>query len=351
MRRFATAAAAGALLRHEYSHCIKLPPAHEPREEQQLSMLDMWMVKTEAARRDIMPRKDNHFFRVYNGSSGEECSLAEVLEAMKSSEVVFMGETHDDPVAHQLQLFLLIQLAADAMKTGRGVALSLEMFETDVQTALDEYVMGKIRERDLVSDARPWSNYATDYRPMVDFCSDAGFRVVAANAPRRYVSAVGKHGREVLSGFPATGVNACLPPIPYPQPSEAYVAHFNKAQPSPLILALPVTRTPMKGDATSAAQPRARPGRERWGVGNAGYYARRGVPLHRFQSKGPEHAGSSRPLGRLHGLVHREAAGCESWRPCVSRVWELPLSAPSGDLRNARALPARLQGIGCLRVP
>lgn len=69
------------------------------------------------------------------------------------------------------------------------MVLSLEMFEADVQTVLDEYVLRRaIREQDMLQDARPWRNYAMDYRPLVEYCREQGIRVVAANAPRRYVS-------------------------------------------------------------------------------------------------------------------------------------------------------------------
>lgn len=37
----------------------------------------------------------------------------------------------------------------EACRTGRPVALSLEMFERDVQGVLDEYLSGSITERDL----------------------------------------------------------------------------------------------------------------------------------------------------------------------------------------------------------
>ena len=38
--------------------------------------------------------------------------------------------------------------------TDRQIVLSLEMFETDVQGVLDEYLRGLIRESDFVADAR-----------------------------------------------------------------------------------------------------------------------------------------------------------------------------------------------------
>ena len=49
-----------------------------------------------------------------------------------------------------------------------------------------------MRHADLMQDARPWANYETDYAPLVHFAKDVGMPVIAANAPRRYVGAVGR---------------------------------------------------------------------------------------------------------------------------------------------------------------
>lgn len=77
-----------------------------------------------------------------------------------------------------------------------------------------------------MSDARPWNNYA-QYRPLVELAKAAELPVVAANAPRRYVSAAGRVGPEVLSQRQwAVGVRAYLPPLPLPQPSAAYSARL-----------------------------------------------------------------------------------------------------------------------------
>ncbi|CAK0894979.1 unnamed protein product, partial [Prorocentrum cordatum] len=98
---------------------------------------------------------------------------------------------HDDVVAHRLQLQVLQRCLAACRASGRRLVLSLEMFESDVQRVLDEYVLQRaIREQDMTQDSRPWPNYARDYRPLVELCREHGVRVIAANAPRRYVSLV-----------------------------------------------------------------------------------------------------------------------------------------------------------------
>ena len=53
-----------------------------------------------------------------------------------------------------------------------------------------------------MQDARPWPNYDTDYRPMVQVAKHEGLPVICANAPRRYVSLAG--GKLTLSATPLT---------------------------------------------------------------------------------------------------------------------------------------------------
>ena len=56
-------------------------------------------------------------------------------------------------------------------KYGSRVALSMEMFDRDVQPVMNEYLQGFIREKNFKKDSRSWSNYR-DYRPMVEFAKE-----------------------------------------------------------------------------------------------------------------------------------------------------------------------------------
>ena len=70
-----------------------------------------------------------------------------------------------------------------------------------------------------------WSNFKTDYAPLLEFAKAAGVQVLATNVPRRYASLVAKEGLSALSEL-STEARQFLPPlplnIPYSQPS--YVA-------------------------------------------------------------------------------------------------------------------------------
>ena len=161
-------------------------------------------------------------FSVWRGS-GERSSFSEMLAAAEVQDVVVLGETHHDAVAHKLQEIVFARLAAR-----RDAALSLEMFEADVQHVLDEYMAGLTREEDMLRDGRPWANYREAYRSLVELARAAALPVIAANAPRRYVSAVGRDGHDALSSSRAWGPQAyaALPPLPLPPPSEGYVARL-----------------------------------------------------------------------------------------------------------------------------
>lgn len=158
-------------------------------------------------------------FRVFTGA-GELASIADVVADLGRHQVVFVGETHDDPTGHMLETELL-QRAYEAHGATRPVALSLEFFQRDVQPILDEYLAGLITERAFRTDSRPWPRYETDYRSLVEFSKENGLSVIAANAPRRYTSRVTMHGRESLSDL-SPEARASLAPLPYGQPSEQY---------------------------------------------------------------------------------------------------------------------------------
>jgi len=103
-------------------------------------------------------------------------------------------------------------------------ALSMEMFETDCQTVLNEYLGGMIREKNFLTDARVWHNYK-DYRPLIETAKANNLPVVAANAPGRYVSMVNKMGLPSLNNLSAIA-KTYLPPLPIDTATGAYYQKF-----------------------------------------------------------------------------------------------------------------------------
>jgi uncharacterized iron-regulated protein len=164
-------------------------------------------------------------------SGGRAVTLQAIIDSLESADVLFVGETHDNAVAHLLEAELLRRaderFGASSPRR-RDVALSLEMFERDVQTVLDEYLAGLITERHFLLSSRPWRNYETDYRPLVEYARARRLPVIAANAPARYVSRVSNEGPQSLGALSKDAVKDWLPPLPFPPASEAYAAKFRR---------------------------------------------------------------------------------------------------------------------------
>lgn len=158
-------------------------------------------------------------YRVFTGA-GQPASLEDVVQAMAAHQVVFVGESHDDPTGHRLELELF-QRAAEFHGRTRPVALSLEFFERGVQPSLDDYLAGRITETEFRAASRPWARYQTDYRPLIEFAKATKLPVIAANAPRRFITLVTRNGRASLDSLPAQDLQY-LPPLPYGKASPAY---------------------------------------------------------------------------------------------------------------------------------
>src|SRR5437764_9203172 len=120
------------------------------------------------------PITDKHF-SIYD-AKGNPATLDALLERLQSASVVFIGENHDDPVAHHLEHLLLKRLHEQSKRevkspdtAPRPVALAVEMFERDVPDILDEYLAGLITAAQFKSSSRPWKNYDTDYSPSEEY--------------------------------------------------------------------------------------------------------------------------------------------------------------------------------------
>jgi uncharacterized iron-regulated protein len=199
-------------------------------------------------------------YRAYD-AQGRAVKLEEIVAALDGADVLFVGETHNDPFAHLLEAELLRRaaerFARGASGAARPVALSLEMFERDVQLILDEYLAGLIAERHFLLSSRPWPNYQTDYRPLVEYAKGRGLPVIAANAPARYVSRVTANGPKSLEALSETA-RAWLPPLPFAPASEAYAAKFRAFMHSAAARATPHSQPP-NPHANPPANPHAAP--------------------------------------------------------------------------------------------
>ncbi len=141
-------------------------------------------------------------FKAYQfyDKKGNETGTEKLINELAEYDVVFFGENHNSSINHWLQLKVTEALVA---KKNGQVVLGAEMFERDNQPQLNKYLAGKMDAKTLKDSARLWNNFATDYKPLVDFAKDRKIPFIATNVPRRYASQVSKEGLESLNNLTA----------------------------------------------------------------------------------------------------------------------------------------------------
>ena len=180
-----------------------------------------------------------------DAQSGKNLTAAQLASKLQKYDVVFFGEYHDQSEIHQYELELL-----EAMYKAKGakLALSMEMFEVDNQSKLNNFLADTLSEENFLAASRPWPNYRTDYAPLVNFAKEKKMPVIAANVPRFLAAHVAKNNAST------EGVEAqyqqWLPKHTY-APEGAYKDKFYAQMSSPTA---PMKMPPQRLAAVYAAQ-------------------------------------------------------------------------------------------------
>ena len=160
-------------------------------------------------------------YKIYDTRTKQLITIDKIVTDMADADVLFFGEEHNDSAAHYLENKIFRALHA---QFADKVVLSMEMFETDGQLGLNEYLNGFINEDRFSRDVRLWGNYK-DYRPMIEYAKENRIPVIAANPPRRYVNLVTRRGMRSLDSL-SKDAKKYLPPLPYDTLSGRYREKF-----------------------------------------------------------------------------------------------------------------------------
>ncbi len=152
-------------------------------------------------------------------ANGKKVSYKKMLKKASKADIVLFGEHHNNPISHWLQF----ELTKDLAKL-RDIVVGFEMIEADNQTQLNDYMSGKINQKEFDTIARLWRNHKTDYKPIVDFAKENKIRAVASNVPRRYASKIFRGGFEALDSLSLVEKSWIAPlPIAYDATLPGYV--------------------------------------------------------------------------------------------------------------------------------
>lgn len=134
--------------------------------------------------------------RVWDVSERRFVSPAEAEERIAAADIALLGEIHDNPAHHQIQL----QLFKHAIARGRRPALAMEQFDTDWQGAIDAASAPGVHSMAIAEAGRLGKGWEWPlYRPLVALALKERLAIVAANLSRPRARAIAG------GGFPALG--------------------------------------------------------------------------------------------------------------------------------------------------
>jgi uncharacterized iron-regulated protein len=133
---------------------------------------------------------------LYDLEHGQLLTDSQALQRLQRARIVLVGEHHNNADHHLAQL----QVIQALHRTGRKVAIGMEMFRRDSQQALDQWTSGQMEEQRFVEVFNDnWTFGWELYRPILAYARDHRIPVVGLNVPRKLTLQVAYHGFQSLS--------------------------------------------------------------------------------------------------------------------------------------------------------
>lgn len=139
-------------------------------------------------------------------ADGKVIGFEEMLEDLKTTEVVLIGELHNHAGHHRAQLEVIRALH----EAGLDIGVGLEMFRADQQHELNRWSAGELDEAAFLPIYQEnWSMWPL-YRDIFTGARDAGIPLIGLNTSRELTKQVASHG---LASLPEEA-RETLGPIP-----------------------------------------------------------------------------------------------------------------------------------------
>ena len=156
-------------------------------------------------------RKDRDVPVVLDGitetAGGTVLTPAELPARLAGVRLLLVGEEHTSMESHRVERRVLEELAG----AGRRVSIGLEMYPYGEQPWLDQWVGGKLSEKEFVDESRWYKNWGYNWgysRDIFLLAGKAQMPMFAINTPREVVAAVRKKGFTGLTEEEAAHVPA-----------------------------------------------------------------------------------------------------------------------------------------------
>jgi len=139
-----------------------------------------------------------HPGQIIDLKAGKALSFDGLMDQLKSVELVFVGENHDNPEHHLIQ----VQALQGLMARYNVLTVAMEFFPRPSQGIVDKYMEGGIDEPGFLKEIewkKTWGFPYHFYRPLIVQVREKNGALLAINAPREVVRKVARSGLAGLS--------------------------------------------------------------------------------------------------------------------------------------------------------
>jgi uncharacterized iron-regulated protein len=128
----------------------------------------------------------------------QQFARAALVEQMADKRVLFIGEVHDSVEHHENQLRIIQSMYARYP----DFAIGTEYFQQPFQPFLDDYVAGRIDEKEMLKKTEYYKRWKIDYRmlrPIFEFAREKHIPILALNVREEIHNKVFKGGMKTLT--------------------------------------------------------------------------------------------------------------------------------------------------------
>lgn len=134
--------------------------------------------------------------KVFRVGDGKIITFAEMIAEIRQANVVIVGEMHDSEKNHQDQLEVIRSID----ESGTPMAIGLEMFRSDSQHALDQWVSRETTAEQFIpvyynNWAMPWNLYSG----IFDYARERAIPMIGLNIPDQISRKIAEQGFSSLT--------------------------------------------------------------------------------------------------------------------------------------------------------
>jgi uncharacterized iron-regulated protein len=128
----------------------------------------------------------------------QQLARTALVDQMADKRVLFIGEVHDSVEHHENQLRIIKSMYARYP----DFAIGVEYFQQPFQPFLDDYVAGRIDEKEMLKKTEYYKRWKIDYRmlrPIFEFARENHIPILALNVREEIHNKVFKGGMQALT--------------------------------------------------------------------------------------------------------------------------------------------------------